>query len=66
MNERKRVSLSNERRREPSVGGSCKRSTVVFCGDAEQVNVGFALALAVMEAHEDLLLRSPDSDRKGD
>ena len=66
MNERKRVSSSNERRREQSVGRSRKRSTIVFCGDAEQVSVGFALALAVLEDHESLLIMSPESDRKGD
>jgi hypothetical protein len=66
VNERKRVPLSNERCQEPSVGRSRKRYAVVFCGDAEQVSVGFALALAVMEAHENLLLGSPESDRTGD
>ncbi|MET3299008.1 hypothetical protein [Bradyrhizobium diazoefficiens] len=30
--------------------------TVVFCGDAEQVRVGFKLALGVLEARDDLLL----------
>ena len=65
MNERKRVSSSNEGHREQSVGRSRKRSTIVFCGDAKQVSVGFALALAVMEDHENLLITSPESDPKG-
>jgi len=39
---------------------SRKRPTVVFCGDAEQVSVGFALALDLMESHADLLTMSPE------
>jgi hypothetical protein len=30
-------------------------STVVFCGDAEQVSAAFVLALKVMQAHADFL-----------
>jgi len=41
-------------------------ATIVFSGDAERVSVGFALALAVLEDHESLLIMSPESDRKGD
>ena len=37
-----------------------RRPTVVFCGDAEQVSVGFALALDLMESHADLLTMSPE------
>jgi hypothetical protein len=46
-----------------SVTRSRKRSTVVFCG--ERVSAGFALALAVMEAHQNLLIMSdkPDTER---
>ncbi|MGL3212836.1 hypothetical protein E3H11_36690 [Bradyrhizobium brasilense] len=29
--------------------------TIVFCGDAEQVRTGFALALDAMDAHADVL-----------
>ena len=39
---------------------SRKRPTVVFSGDAEQVSVGFALALDLMESHADLLTMSPE------
>ena len=34
--------------------GQC--STIIFCGDAEQVSAGFALALNMMEVHADLLI----------
>ena len=51
---------------ERSIVRSRESTTVVFCGDAEQVCAGFALALAVMEAHENLLVESPESDPKGD
>ncbi|MCP3370374.1 hypothetical protein [Bradyrhizobium cajani] len=30
--------------------------TIVFCGDAEQVRSGFALALGALEVRDDLLL----------
>jgi hypothetical protein len=40
-------------------------ATIVFSGDAEQVSVGFALALAVMVAHENLLITSREWDPKG-
>jgi hypothetical protein len=43
---------------------SRKRTAVVFCG--EDVSAGFALALAVMEAREDLLVISPKPDTEGD
>jgi hypothetical protein len=66
VNERMGVSSSNERHREQSVDRSRKRSTIVFSGDAERVSAGFALALAVMEAHENLLITNPESDPKGD
>jgi hypothetical protein len=51
---------------ERSIVRSRESTAVVFCGDAEQVCAGFALALAVMEAHENLLVRSPEADPKGD
>jgi hypothetical protein len=49
--------------REPSVVRSRERSTIVFSG--EQVGAGFAIALALMEAHENLLVMSdkPDTER---
>jgi hypothetical protein len=50
--------------RQPPVVRSREQSTVVFCDDPEQVRAGFALALAVMQAHESLLIMSPDSDLK--
>jgi hypothetical protein len=43
---------------ERSIVGSRESNTVVFCDDAEQVCAGFALALAVMEAHENLRVLS--------
>jgi hypothetical protein len=52
--------------RQPTVLHSRARSTIVFCGDSEQVGAGFALALAVMEAHEDLLIMGLESNPKGD
>jgi hypothetical protein len=39
------------------------RETIVFCGDAEQVSAGFALALSAMEAHPDLLTISPPDSK---
>jgi hypothetical protein len=41
-----------------SVAHSRECSTIVFCGDAELVSEGFALALNVMEVHADLLITS--------
>ncbi|WFU38406.1 hypothetical protein QA640_28775 [Bradyrhizobium sp. CB82] len=32
------------------------RDVIVFCGDAEQVRAGFALALHAMQARDDLLM----------
>ena len=32
-------------------------STIVFCGDAQQVSYGFALALNAMESNADALMR---------
>jgi hypothetical protein len=52
--------------RQPTLLHSRERSTIVFCGDAEQVGAGFALALAVMKAHENLLIMSLESNPKGD
>jgi hypothetical protein len=48
-----------------SVAHSRECSTIVFCGDAEQVSAGFALALNVMEVHADLLITTlqPTSQR---
>ena len=73
MKERKRPLSSNNRfnnvvseRVTPTTksrhraNASRQRPTVVFCGDAEQVSVGFALALDLMESHADLLPMSPE------
>jgi hypothetical protein len=38
-----------------SIGAECN-STIVFCGDAQQVSYGFALALNAMESNADVLL----------
>jgi hypothetical protein len=48
-----------------SVAHSRECSTIVFCGDAEQVSAGFALALNAMEVHVDLLITTlqPTSQR---
>jgi hypothetical protein len=46
--------------RQQSAVRSRKPPIVVFCGDAEQVSVGFALALDLMESHADLLTMSPE------
>jgi hypothetical protein len=43
---------------------SRKRSTVVFSG--ERVSAGLALALALMEAHENLLVMSDEPDAERD
>ena len=51
--------LANVPRQQSDVR-SRKRPTVVFCGDAEQVSAGFALALDLMEFHADLLTMSPE------
>jgi hypothetical protein len=47
-----------------SVIRSRERSTVVFCG--EQVDAGFALALALMEADEKFPIMSPEPDTERD
>lgn len=80
MKERKHRSSSNERRRiagsgratphpsddrQPKVLHSREHSTIVFCGDAERVGAGFALALALMEENENLLIMSLESNLKG-
>jgi hypothetical protein len=41
-------------------------SVIVFCGDAQQISNGFALALNAMEANADLLMMSTESGREGD
>jgi hypothetical protein len=55
----------NDALRQQSVVRSYEHLTVVFCGDAEQVGAGFALALALMEANEEFLIMSskPDTER---
>jgi hypothetical protein len=39
---------------------------IVFCGDAQQISDGFALALYAMEANADSLMMSTESSREGD
>jgi hypothetical protein len=46
----------NRPNQKPSVVARAQ-STIVFCGDAEQVSEGFALALEAMDANADLLMR---------
>jgi hypothetical protein len=42
------------RSRERSIASACGDSIVVFCGDAQQVSDGFAMALNAMVANADL------------
>jgi hypothetical protein len=48
-----------------SVAHSRECSTIVFCGDAEQVSAGFALALSMMEVHADLLITTLRPTQRG-
>jgi hypothetical protein len=41
-------------------------SVIVFCGDAQQISDGFALALYAMEANAHSLMMSTESSREGD
>jgi len=51
---------------ERSILRSRESANIVFCGDEEHVRAGFALALAVMEAHQNLLITSLEADPKRD
>lgn len=46
----------SRRSRERSIAPACGDSIIVFCGDAQQVSDGFALAFNAMEANADLLI----------
>jgi hypothetical protein len=52
--------------RQQLVVRSHEHSTVVFCGDAEQVSAGFALAIALIDANEEFLIMSPKPDTERD
>jgi len=47
-----------------SIGAECN-STIVFCGDAQQVSYGFALALNAMESNADALMMSIEPVAQG-
>jgi hypothetical protein len=55
------------RSRQRSLAPPCANSMIVFCGDAQQVSDGFALALNAMESHAHLLMMGtepvPERDR---
>ena len=54
------------RSRQRSAATSRAKSIIVFCGDAQQVSDGFALALDAMEAHADLLMLDAEPVPKED
>jgi len=49
------VKESNRPTSKSSIARSRTESSIVFCGDAQQVSDGFALALELMAANADLL-----------
>jgi hypothetical protein len=54
------------RPRERSLAPACANSILVFCGDAQQVSDGFALALNAMESNAHLLMMCIEPVPEGD
>jgi hypothetical protein len=80
VNERKRSRSANAKRavqldaqaarlrpsRARSIARADDNSIIVFCGDAQQVRDGFALALDAMEANADSLMMGTEQLPKGE
>ncbi len=54
------------RPRERPLAPACANSILVFCGDAQQVSDGFALALNAMESNAHLLTMCTEPVPEGD